>query len=216
MAADLSREGQKMIKRSAKLLFILVVYIYGCAAVPAPRYYRVPLDISAVSDVSFQSCRESLRVARFHAVAPLRQDSIVTYQDESALIDFSPYDRWESSPPDIVSRKLAEAFRASRLFSQVDSQPGRPPTNYLIRGKILRFNQLEARQGLYGEVELEVEFVSQKNREILWSAVIRDREITKGDDPEAVVLAVSEALRQCILQILQQVKQATAYHESLR
>lgn len=214
MATDLSWEGQKMIKRSAGFLLILVASVCGCTAVPAPKYYRVPLDISAVCDAPSQSHGESLRVARFHAVAPLRQDSLVTYHDGSNLVEFSPYACWESSPPDIVSRKLVEAFLASRLFGHVDSQPSNPPANYLIRGRILRFNQLKTDHGLYGEVGLGVEFVDQENREILWSAVIRDRQKAKGNDAEAGILAVGAALQLCIREVLQQVKQVTAYRES--
>lgn len=203
-----------MIRGSTTLLLLLVVSVYGCATVPAPKYYRVPTDVSAVCDVSVQSYRESLRVARFDAIASLRQDSIVTYQEGSALIDFSPDACWESSPPDIVTRELAEAFRASRLFSRVDSHPNRPPADYLIRGRILRFNQLRTERALYGEVGLGVEFVDQENHAILWSALIRARERVEGENDEAASHAVGEALQQCIRQILQQVKHVTAYHGS--
>jgi ABC-type uncharacterized transport system auxiliary subunit len=113
-----------------------------------------------------------------------------------------------------VRRKLADAFHASRLFSRVDSQPKRLGATYLIQGKILRFNQLQTNQGLYGEVGLRVEFLHQGNREILWSAMIQAREKAQGHGSEAVVLAVTEALENCILQILQQVKQVTAYHQA--
>ncbi len=204
-----------MSKRSTRLLLLLVASVCGCSTVPTTKYYRVPTDISATRDISVQSYQESLRVARFDAIAPLSQDSIVTYQEGSALIDFSPDAYWESSPSDIVSRELAEAFRASQLFSRVDCHPIRPPADYLIRGRILRFNQLQTEEGLYGEVGLGVEFVDQENHAILWSAVIRVRERAKGDDAEAASHAVGDALQQCIGQILQQVNQVTAYHGSL-
>lgn len=214
MAADLSRKGQEMIKGSAKLLFVLVLSVYGCTTVPEPKYYRIPTDASAASNTSFQSYQESLRVARFHAIPPLRQDRIVTYREGAALVDFSPFECWESPPPEIVNRKLAEAFRASQLFSRVDNRPSRPPADYILRGRILQFNQLHAEDGLYGEVGLEVEFVHRETSAILWSAVIRARERAECDNAEAASHAVGDALAQCIGQILQQVKQVTAYHGS--
>ena len=103
MATHPQGGSQKMSKRSAKLLLLLVALVCGCAAVPATKYYRVPTDISAACDISVHSYQESLRVARFDAIAPLSQDSIVTYQEGSALIDFSPHAYWESSPSDIVT-----------------------------------------------------------------------------------------------------------------
>jgi ABC-type uncharacterized transport system auxiliary subunit len=150
-------------------------------------------------------------VARFRAIPPLRQDSIVTYRKDSARIDFSPDDYWEGSPPDIVKREVTEAFRASQLFKRVDSRPGNPPATYLIRGRVLRFNQLQTDDGSYGEVGLAVEFVDQKNRAILWSAVLQSREKANGDDVEAVSRAVGVALQDCIREMIQRVKQATAY-----
>lgn len=201
-----------MNMKYAKFFLLLTGIYYGCAAGPSPRYYRVPLDTSAIFEASYQSHTESLRVARFHAVNPLRQDSIVTYRTESALVDFSSNDLWESSPSDIVTRNLAEAFRTSRLFSRVDEKPARMPADYVIRGRILRFNRLRTQDGSYGEVWLEVEFVNQKTREILWSAVIRDLQKADTDNTEAVIQAMSKALGQCILQIVQQVKQTTASH----
>jgi len=203
-----------MMKRLAGLLSILSAFACGCAAVPEPRYYRVPLDIPTVFEDSLQSYGESLRIARFDAIVPLRQDSIVTYQEKSTLIDYSSCDFWESSPSEIVSRQLAHAFRACQLLSRVDRHPVRPPAKYLINGKIQRFNQLQTKHGLYGEVALEVQFIDQGRQQILWTTTIRELKKAEGDDSEAAVLAVSEALGQCIVQILQQVKQGTAYHEA--
>lgn len=193
-----------------------MVSLYGCAAPPSPKYYRVPLGTSFPYATSFRSYQESLRVARFRAVTPLRQDSIVTYRTESALVDFSTHDLWESSPPDIVTRKLVEAFRESRIFSRIHDRPGRQRTDYLIRGKILRFNRLETRDGPYGDVWLEVEFVNQENREVLWSAVVKHRQKADRDSTEALVQAVSDALGQCIVQIVHQVKQTTASHHLIQ
>jgi ABC-type uncharacterized transport system auxiliary subunit len=56
-----------------------------------------------------------------------------------------------------------------------------------------------------------VEFVDQKNRAILWSAVLQSREKANGDDVEAVSRAVGVALQDCIREMIQRVKQATAY-----
>jgi ABC-type uncharacterized transport system auxiliary subunit len=190
-----------------------MAFVYGCGTTPSPRYYRVPLDASALVDTSLRTYKESLRVDRFHAISPLRQDSIVTYRGESALVDFSSNDLWESAPPDMVSRKLAEAFRTSRLFSRIDEGPGGQPADYLIRGRILRFNRFETNNGLYGDVGLEVEFVSLENRQILWSALIKNRQRAEAEDPEAAIQAVSVALGQCIVQIIQQVKQTTASYQ---
>lgn len=203
-----------MIKRFAKLAVLLVAALSGCASPPPPKYYHVPTDPSVFSDGSVQSYRESLRVTRFRALVPLSQDSIVTYHDGSTAVDFSPNEYWESSPPDIVKRKLAEAFQASGLFSRVDSRPTRPSADYVIRGRILRFNRLATREGQYGEVGLEVEFIDQRNGAILWSATIRAREKAAGDDGEAASHAVGEALEQCVGQILQQVRRITAYYGS--
>ena len=205
-----------MINRCAKVLVILVAVLHGCVSAPAPRYYRVPLDFSITNGTSYRPSRGSLRVARFRAVPPLRQDSIVTYQEESPLIEFSPSALWESSPTDIVNVKLAEAFRVEHMFTRVQNRPGRPMADYVIKGKIFRFNRLETSDGLYGEVGLEVELVEQETREILWSAVIKVREKAGSDDPQAVALAVSKALKQCILQITQQVQEATTSHRVMR
>jgi ABC-type uncharacterized transport system auxiliary subunit len=152
-------------------------------------------------------------VAPFRAAAPLRQDSIVTYRDQSARIEFTPYDVWESSPSEIVRQKLAEAFHASRIFHRVETRPSRPAAEYLVRGRIIRFNQLQTSDGLYGEVGLEVELVRQSTGQLLWSASLRVREEARGTDTEAGVVAVSTALKHCILQIIQQVKQTTVSHQ---
>ncbi|MBW2056744.1 MAG: membrane integrity-associated transporter subunit PqiC [Deltaproteobacteria bacterium] len=200
-----------MIKPYSRLSIALLAFICGCTTVPTPKYYRIPLDTPPASDASLRPCRESLRIARFHAVAPLRQDSVVTYQEGSPLVSFSPSECWESSPPDMVTRKLTQAFWAVRLFSRVDSRPSTPPATYLIRGKILRFNRLQTAHGLYGEVELQVEFVDMRNREILWSARIQARKKARDRGREAAILAVGAALQQCIGQVVQRVEQASAY-----
>jgi ABC-type uncharacterized transport system auxiliary subunit len=174
------------------------------------------MDTPAISGSPIQSNQESLRVARFQAVTPLRQDGIVTYQEGFALVQFAQDACWESSPSDMVGERLVEAFQVAQLFSRVDTHPSRAPADYLVRGRILRFNQLQTGHGLYGEVGLAVEFIDQENGAILWSTIIRAREKAEGDDMEAAVHAVGEALQQCIRQIVQQVKQIKAYHGSVQ
>jgi ABC-type uncharacterized transport system auxiliary subunit len=216
MATRLSSEDKEMRNRAIGCFFLLVTVLCGCASVPAPKYYRVPLDLSALDSALFRTYSESIRVAAFRAAAPLRQDSIVTYRDDCPVIEFSDNCLWESSPPSLIRQKLTEAFRACSLFNRVESQPGRPPTNYVLRGQILRFNHLQTSDGSYGEVGLAVEFVSHEDHEILWSTIVRVREKAQSDSPEAVVLAVSKALHHCILQIVQQVNHATAFRSSIR
>lgn len=205
-----------MRNRAVVCLFLLVTLFGGCASVQAPKYYRVPLDLSALDSVPFRTYSESIRVTAFRAAAPLRQDSIVTYRDDCPVIEFSDNCLWESSPPSLIRQKLTEAFRACSLFNRVESQPGRPPTHYILRGQVLRFNHLKTRDGSYGEVGLAVEFISRENNEILWSTIVRFREKAQSDSQEAVVLAVSQALHHCILQIVQQVNHATASRSSIR
>jgi len=210
MATRLSREDKEMRNRALVCFFLLVTFLCGCASAPAPRYYRVPLDLSALDSAFFRTHGQSIRVAAFRASAPLRQDSIVTYRDDCPVIEFSENCLWESSPPSLVRQKLTEAFRMCSLFNRVESQPGRPPAHYVLRGQILRFNHLQTSDGSYGEVGLAVEFASREDHEILWSTIVRVREKAQSDSPEAVVIAVSKALHQCIIQIVHQVNHATA------
>ena len=204
------------MRRFINLLLFLSAGISGCTTVPAPKYYRVLLDPTEATAPPFSTPVASLRVARFQAVPPLRQDSIVIYRDSSPRVDFSPYDRWESSPPDIVNRKLTEAFRESRLFSRVECQPSTTPADYILRGRILRFNQLKTQNGSYGEVALEIEFQNYKTHAIIWSAMVQYREKARADDIEAVIDAVGSSLRYCIGQIVQNVKMGTAFRQSLQ
>jgi ABC-type uncharacterized transport system auxiliary subunit len=196
--------------RSFLCLFLVGALFFGCSSVPAPKFYRVSLDLSAINSAPLGPLRQSIRVAPFRAVSPFRQDSIVTYCEDSPLIRFSGDCLWESSPPDMVRQKLAEAFRASGLFTRVESQPGRPHADYIIRGQILRFNELETSEGSYGEVGLAVQFLSHEKHEILWSTIVSVREKAQTDSSESVALAVSEALHQCIVYIIQHVNHATA------
>ncbi len=174
------------------------------------------LDTKPLCKASLRSHRKFLRVARFKAITPLRQDSIVTYRTESALVHSSTNEHWKTTPPDIVTRKLAQASGASRIFRRVAQRPDRQPANHLIRGKILRFNRLETVDGVYGEVWLEVEFFDHETREILWSEVIRDLQKADAEHTEAAIEAVSRSLRQCILEIVHLVKETTASHQKIR
>jgi ABC-type uncharacterized transport system auxiliary subunit len=135
----------------------------------------------------------------------------VTLREGSNRIDFSLHEYWESSPPDIVSRELAEAFRTSQLFSRVDRRPGRPRADYLIRGRLLRFNQLRKTHALYGEVGLVVEFIRQEDRAVLWSSTVTAAQEANGTDTEAATQAVGDALGQCIRQIVYQINRVAAY-----
>ncbi len=176
----------------------------GPANIPEPRYFRIaamPPLASAPAPLPI-----TLGVAPLGGPETYRQERLV-YRTENYRVDFYPYDRWEVPPVEMVTDALIRHVRAAGLFRQVVPYARDGRADYVLRGRLLRFDEEDGGPGTpwTAVVELDYQVVDPQKGDVIASGVARAALPVEGRQPASIVAALSAATRDALGSLTSQV-----------
>ena len=159
----------------------------SCGRLPKTNYYALRFPAPAPANDS--KTNFVLGVEHFRALEVLRDDRIIYYETPTQL-NFYEYHRWSSDPPTLLSELTARALREMQLFADVRLLPSREPVDYILKGRVYHFEEVD--EGPSGKVRvgLGLTLVRSRDRKVVWSA---DRQVERPVQTRRVA-GVVEAL----------------------
>jgi len=142
-----------------------------------------------------------LGIERFSAPEILRDDRLVYYESATQL-NFYQYHRWSSEPATMMRDLVAQRLAQMGLFAEVRLLPAREPVDYLLRGRLLNFEEVDYASSVQGRAALELTLVRTRDRKVLWTAVRQAQSAVQGRGTPAVVEAVNAASEQVLSELL--------------
>ena len=168
----------------------------GCAggggSIPEPRIYRIA--VPPPSNTAASPRPLTLGVAVLGGAETYRQERLV-YRTTPYQVAFYPYDRWEMAPVEMVTDALIGHLRGAGLFRRVVPYGRDGRADYVLRGRLLRFDQEDTGSGTQwtAVVELEYQVVDPLKGDVLASGTVRATRPVEGREPAAIVRALSVA-----------------------
>ena len=200
------------LKRLSMLLSLcLWASLTGCGAkIPPTHYYTfAPHAESMAQQPAAASVPAMLGLAAFDANAPYQQDKIV-FRTSPYEVNFYEYHKWLRPPTDIVTETVRQQIAAARLFRAVQDDDAR--TDYLLRGRILMFDQwyIEQRSS---EIRIEIRYQLQEaeDERTIWTETIATKATTPSLDILGTIQAFETALQQNIRQAITGMEHALAH-----
>jgi ABC-type uncharacterized transport system auxiliary subunit len=190
------------MKKKLMIAIVLkaLVILSGCAAVKYPTYYT--LHVPPPPDPPAQeNLHASLAVREFRSPAYLRQGAIV-YKTSAEQIGFYTYHRWATDPRDFVTNAVVDRLSASRTFTQVKPYDGRADINYVLSGRLEKFEEIDYDGGIKVEVALSAQMVQLSTGATVWTNSVSEvGQVDKRDVP-AVVSEMSSTMERAIEKLL--------------
>ena len=183
----------------ASLTLLLVA---GCAKVRYPNYYTLVLAPPPLSHQGNEGrTLGSLAVRDFETPAYLRQGRIV-YRKSPTEVGFYAYHIWVTDPATIITTAIIGTLRSSGLFSQVDSDASHTKPEFLLRGQLMRLDEIDYGGSVRVEVKLSAQLINLRTRSTIWSE--QEAETARVDKAtvNSVVIEMSDALQKCIDRLL--------------
>jgi len=179
----------------AALALLAAFSFASCGSVPKTYYYtlRVPPP-PATSD---PRTNYVLGVEHFRAPEMLRDDRIVYYESPTQL-NYYQYHRWGSDPATLLSELAARLLGQMGVFGDVRMLPSREPVDYILRGRLLNFEEIDYEGGGKGRVALELTLIRSRDRKTVWTATRQVEHAVQEKGLPGVV----NALNMCSEQIL--------------
>ena len=186
-------------------LFLTIFLIVSCSSIPDVHYYMID---TLQEEIEIEEAKYDmiLGIEKFKSDRAYEGDRIV-YRDTPYEVKFYNYHRWINSPPEIVTEKAIEQFTMSRLFKQVVAAPHFSRIDYLVRGSIKAFEELDEGNEWYGHVKIHFELVNLKDHSLIWQNILTQKIKASQRKPIEVVRALEMSLRSCLNEAIAEIDQ---------
>jgi len=171
----------------------------SCGKLPSTSYYA--LHVPAPPPANDPQTSFVVGVERLRAPLMLRDDRIVFYESPTEL-NFYQFHRWSADPSTMVSELLVRWLDQMGVFSQVRLLPAREPVDYILRGRLFNFDEVDYEAGIQGRVSLELSLVRARDRSVVWSATGQAARSAAEKGVPGVVMAINASSEQIFRELL--------------
>ena len=182
------------LRRQVLGLFAVVLSM-SCGGVPKTYYYT--LQMPAPPARNDPKTTFVLGVEHFRAVEMLRDDRIVYYESPTE-VNFYQYHRWGSDPASMLSELAAAWIQSAGAFADVRMLPTREPVDYILRGRLHNFEEVDYPEGGKGRVSLELTLLRLRDHKVVWSAEPLAETPVQEKGVAAVVRALNDSSQQLL------------------
>lgn len=182
------------------LPFATCLLLSACGGVPQTFYYTLA-EAPAASGESAGNHQNQLAVAlgveRFAAAAIYEEDRLI-YRESPFEVKYDHYRRWAARPAQLVTDEIIKQLAARGLFRHVTSYPTAVPVDFIVRGRLLAFEEWDRGEQWFGRVAMSVQLYQASSQRLLWSGTLSHESPAQERRPAAVAQAISTSLRQCV------------------
>jgi len=184
----------------AAALALGLSFLSACGGkIPPTRYYT--LNYPALAPAADAKTNFVLEIEPFNASENLRDDRILYYESPTQF-SYYEYHHWSPDPGTLVTEMTKRRLHEMAIFAHVRSAPTHEPADFVLRGRLLNFEELDYEPGGKVRVALEMHLLRASNHKTMW-AERREVQIpiTKSG-VDGVVNALSSATDQILSQTL--------------
>lgn len=174
---------------------ILSLFSMACVAGRPIHYYAI--DHPPVTEAAAKPDGLVLLVGRITTAEAL-QDSRIRYRTGGNEVGAYEYHRWTERPGLMVQELLLQALRASGRYRQVQEASSADPGDYLIRGKLDEFSEIDE-PSIFSRVSLHLELLERKSGLAIWDRQYNHDEPVDGKNMKEVVLSMQHNLQEVIV-----------------
>lgn len=177
-------------KKILPLIVFLAMIGCGGGKIPPTRYYALNLPAAPVP--AADPLPHTLVVMPLRTSSMLTQDRIV-YRPAPEEVGYYEYHRWAQDPRESVTAALIDKIRASGAFSSVARFDGRTRSDYVLRARIDRLEEVDFEGGVKVYSGLSAELLDGATMRVVWEGSATSDAQVPTSEMTAVVRQLSEA-----------------------
>ena len=182
----------------------------GCGGkILYPHYYVLEIPPAPKATETSHRLPASVAVRRFETSPYLRQGRIV-YRQAPAEIDFYEYHRWAADPAVMVTSAIIDSLRASQLFSSVTPYDGQGRQDYLMRGRLEQFEEIDSAGAVRVAVKMSADLLDLHTGATVWTGEADATEGVGTRTVNSIVVEMSHAVQKSIDRLVTSMSQRFA------
>lgn len=185
-------------KKILPLIVFLAMLGCGGGKIPPTRYYALSLPPAPAPTGNLLP--HTLVVMPLRASSMLTQDRIV-YRPAPEEVGYYEYHRWAQDPRESVTAAFIDKIRASGAFSSVARFDGRTRSDYVLRARIDRLEEVDFEGGVKVYSGLSAELLDGATMRVVWESSASSNAEVPTSEMTAVVRHLSEATNRSLDQL---------------
>jgi len=183
------------------LLLSGLIFLAGCSGkMRYPSYYT--LNLPAPPDPpATEDAKATVAIREFSAPAYLRRGTIV-FKTSPESVGFYQYQRWAVDPCDFVTDAMRDRLSATGLFAHVKRYDGRPDAEYLVTGRLERFEEIDYEGRVKVVVAISAQMIKVDTGATVWTKTVTKVGNVEKRDVSAVVSAMSNTMDGALQELL--------------
>ena len=130
----------------------------------------------------------------------LNQDRIV-YRPTKQEVGYYEYHRWAEDPRTAVTTAMIERLRANGAFKSVVVFDGRTRSDFVLRGRIERLEEVDYEDGVKAYAAISAELLDASNQRVVWEGSASASRTVGVSDVSAVVAQLSDAVNESVMKL---------------
>lgn len=181
---------------------VLLLLLASCGGkIPPTHYYKLHLPEPVVEPSG--EGPDTAVIMTFRASEMLIRDKIV-YRPNRQEVGFYEYHRWAEDPRTTLTHALLDQMRRRKTFRRVIIFDGRTKSDYVLRGRIERLEEVDFDNGVSVAVKLSLDLLDAETSEPLWQGSSTGKGEVEVGEVRNVVAKMSEAARASIDELASQ------------
>ena len=180
------------------MVFFLLFTLWGCSSnnsVPETRYYVLQATPTGAPATSGEGLE--LGVEIFRVDAPYDREEVVYRVGRDALeVGFYAYHRWASPVGKLVSQAVAEAANGFGGVAQAEPRSALGEYDAVLRGRVMRIEELDVPDEQLAIVELAVELVVEGD--VVWHGRVGGESGGQRETVGEVMQGMNQALQEAV------------------
>ncbi len=197
----------------AAALLAVAVPLGGCGVgtekAPETRYFVI--DYALKPEKGARTTPVTVGVDNFRSDSIYRTEKIV-FRRVPYQVDFYPYQRWGARPDEIVTDRMIDHLLATGSFREVVRSASGAPSDYLVRGRIKRFEEDNVSNSYFADAQIEVTLIHRRSGKVLLQRRISRRTRARTQPPHGFVNAMAENLKGLLGEASAQIAETVSKH----
>ena len=186
--------------RAVAAVGLVAVLLCGCGGkIPPTRYYT--LKFPPPAPAPDPKTTWVLEIEPFRAADNLRDDRVL-YYEKPTQFSYYEYHRWNPAPATLVAELTGGRLHEMAVFAHVRLSTTHEPSDFLLRGRLLNFEEVDYEPGGKVRVALELRLVRNSDHKTVWSDRRELERAVEEEGVDGVVNALSAASDQLLSQTL--------------
>lgn len=199
---------------AALLLMTAPLALAGCGVgaekVPETRFFVVDYSVPASKNAG-PRVPVVVGVDNFRSDAVYRTEKIV-FRKVPYEVNFYPYERWGARPDEIVTDRMIDHLMATRRFREVVRVASGAPSDYLVRGRVKRFEEDGISNNYFADAQVEISLIYRRTGKVLLQKRLSRREAAASKPPGGFVDAMAKNLKGLLGMAAGQIAEAVSKH----